>query len=148
VFLELVARSYLKFLGTAIMDDPFDPQWLYWTAPFGLLAHNAEPDPVFVYANKTAQTCFEYSWSEFTELPSRLSAEPDRRESRHDLLDKVARDNFVTGYRGLRIAKSGRRFWIEDVTIWNVVDDNGEYAGQAALFPRWAPFDANVTPVE
>jgi hypothetical protein len=41
----------------------------------------------------------------------------------------------VEGYRGLRVARSGRLFWIEDVRLWNVVDDTGERRGQAALLP-------------
>ncbi|MEV4320147.1 MEKHLA domain-containing protein [Actinocrispum sp. NPDC049592] len=139
MLIDLVARSYEKFAGKPFSKGPLDEQWLYWTAPFGLLVHNTDPDPLFVYANKTAQHCFEYTWSEFTELPSRLSAETELQSARQTLLAKVAADNFVTGYRGVRIAKSGRRFWIEDATIWNVVDDNGDHAGQAALFPHWSP---------
>ncbi|ABW14794.1 conserved hypothetical protein [Parafrankia sp. EAN1pec] len=42
------------------------------TAPFGLLAHDASTDPLFVYANKTAQQRFEYTWDEFVGMPSRL----------------------------------------------------------------------------
>jgi hypothetical protein len=48
---------------------------LYEDAPYAVLAHNTDPDPRFIYANKTAQRCFEYSWSELTSMPSRLSAE-------------------------------------------------------------------------
>lgn len=40
----------------------------------------------------------------------------------------------MTGYRGLRIAKSGRHSWIENVTMWNLHHPNGGYAGQAAIF--------------
>ena len=46
-------------------------------------------------------------------LPSRLSAEAPEHAERQRLLDAVARDGFTGGYRGLRIAKGGRRFWIE-----------------------------------
>ncbi|MGV9383648.1 MEKHLA domain-containing protein [Nonomuraea sp. NPDC003707] len=74
--------------------------------------------------------------AEFVGLPSRLSAEPDRREDRRALLDAVRRDGFATGYRGQRIAKSGGRFWIEDVTMWNLVDGDGLLVGQAATFRR------------
>ncbi|MFD8646950.1 MEKHLA domain-containing protein [Streptomyces mirabilis] len=43
-------------------------------APFGLLAHDTSADPIFIYANSTAQRCFEYTWHEFVRLPFRLSA--------------------------------------------------------------------------
>ena len=39
-----------------------------------------------------------------------------------------------TGYRGLRIAKSGRRFRIEDGVVSQLINDNGVWRGQAATF--------------
>jgi hypothetical protein len=70
-------------------------------------------------------------------MPSRLSAASADQTDRDALL-RAAHDNgHVSGYRGLRIAKSGRRFWIENVTMWNLVDADGVHHGQAAVFPRW-----------
>ena len=54
-------------------------------------------------------------------------------------LQRVARIGFATGYRGVRIAKSGRRFWIEQGTLWNVLDHAGIRIGQAACFRATAP---------
>jgi hypothetical protein len=136
-FVRLLLDSYLRFVGTPLVERESAAAWLYEDAPFGLLAHDADPDPRFVYANRTAQGCFEYGWAEFAGLRSRLSAEPDRQTDRNRLLADVEANGFSTGYRGQRIAKSGRRFWIEDVTMWNLVDDTGLRVGQAALFPRW-----------
>lgn len=99
--------------------------WLYHEAPFAVLAHNTEADPRFIYANETAQSCFEYSWPEFTALRSRFSAEAPDRAERQRLLEAVARNGFVADYRGLRIAKSGRRFWIEAGAVWQLIDANG-----------------------
>jgi hypothetical protein len=53
------------------------------------------------------------------------------------LLDAVSRDGYVSGYRGVRIAKSGRRFWIEDGVVWQLIDAHGVYCGQAAMFAAW-----------
>ena len=39
--------------------------------------------------------------------------------------------------RDLRIARSGRRFVIEDGVIWNLVDRDGILHGQAAAFRTW-----------
>jgi MEKHLA domain-containing protein len=102
-----------------------------------VLAHNTDPDPLFIYANKAAQACFEFGWDEIVSLPSRLSAEPVDREDRQKLLDAVARHGFATGYSGLRIAKSGRRFFIEDGVVWQLIDDHGAVRGQAATFAKW-----------
>jgi len=137
-FARLMCDSFVRFVGRDLVRDPVAAaRWLYEEASFGLLAHDADDDPLFIYANRTAQKCFEYSWDEFVRLPSRLSARPDAQEDRDRLLADVRARNFAEGYRGLRIAKSGRRFWIEDVVMWNLIDRDGNRHGQAAIFPRW-----------
>lgn len=135
---RLLNDSYLRLLNEPLVPEGVDgADWLYWIAPFAVLAHGGGSDPVFMYANRTAQTCFEYSWDEFIQLPSRLSAEAAQRADRQRLLDAVARQGFVTGYRGVRVARSGRRFWIEDGTLWQLHDERGDYRGQAAMIPSW-----------
>jgi hypothetical protein len=136
-FFALLASSYSRVVGRPLVADGQDAAWLYNDAPFAVLAHNTAPDPVFVYANKTAQACFEYGRDEFVTLPSRLSAEAPNREERQRLLDAVARDGFISDYRGMRIARSGRRFWIEGGTVWQLIDETGTPRGQAALFTSW-----------
>ena len=105
--------------------------------PHCVLAHDTDSVPCFVYANRAAQACFEYDWDEIVGLPSHLSAEPGDRAERQRLLDAVDRNGFTTGYSGLRIAKSGRRFWILDGVLWQLVDKGGVIRGQAASFGRW-----------
>jgi hypothetical protein len=136
-FFTLLTSSYARAVGKPLVGPGQDAAWLYNEAPFALLAHNTEPDPRFVYANRTAQACFEYPWQDFITLPSRLSAEAPNREERQRLLDAVARNGFISDYRGLRIAKSGRRFWIEDGTVWELIDAAGQRHGQAAIFTSW-----------
>ncbi|KQX52137.1 MULTISPECIES: MEKHLA domain-containing protein [unclassified Ensifer] len=133
----LIVASFRKVIGKELVDHPFDGRWLYENAPFALLAHDRSDDPRFFYANKTAQACFGYSWQEFIGMPSRLSAEAPNREERQRLLDSVSTKGFIDSYRGLRIAKSGRRFWIENAIVWQLVRANGEHAGQAAMFHSW-----------
>ncbi|GAA3627443.1 MEKHLA domain-containing protein [Kineosporia mesophila] len=136
-FAELLASSYATLVGEPLVPEGVDAAgWLY-EAPFGLLAHDTSPDPLFVYANLTAQKLFEYSWGEFSGLPSRLSAGQDDRRTREELLEGVRTRGCASGYRGPRVAKSGRRFWIDDVTVWNLLQDDGTRVGQAAVIPRW-----------
>ena len=140
-FFELLSSSYSRLVGEALVPGAKSAGeaalWLYEEAPFCVLAHNTEPDPRFVYANKTAQACFEYSWEEVTSLRSRMSAEAPLQAERQRFLDTVARQGFVKDYRGLRVAKSGRRFWIEDGTVWQLINDQGILHGQAVIFRRW-----------
>ncbi len=134
-FFDLLTTSYQRLTGTSLVPPGCDAAWLYHEAPFAVLAHNTDPDPRFIYANKAAQACFEYSWDEFVALPSRLSAEAPERAERQRLLQAVARNGYLRGYRGMRIARSGRRFWIEEGVIWQLLDAAGNSHGQAATFP-------------
>jgi hypothetical protein len=136
-FFTLLTTSYARYVGVPLVEPGCNALWLYEKAPFALLAHNTEADPRFIYANKTAQSCFEYSWSEFIQLRSRFSAEAPNREERQRSLDAVATRGFVSGYSGLRIAKSGRRFRIRDGVIWQLTDEQGISHGQAAIFRSW-----------
>ncbi|MEB3233360.1 MAG: MEKHLA domain-containing protein [Leptolyngbyaceae bacterium] len=108
-----------------------------FAAPFVVLSHDATADPVFTYANQTAMALFEMTWDEITALPSRLSAEPPNRDERSRLLHKVTTQGYCTDYSGVRISKTGRRFMIKDVTVWNLVDSTGVYHGQAAAYNQW-----------
>jgi hypothetical protein len=145
VFYRLLSGSYARLVGTKLISDEIartgdaaaQARWLYWQAPFCVLAHDAGTDPVFVYANRSAQSCFEYDWDEITRLPSRLSAEAPNRAERQRLLDAVTRAGFICNYQGIRIAKSGRRFLIENATVWQLIDETGTLHGQAAIFRDW-----------
>jgi PAS domain S-box-containing protein len=135
-FAELLARSHLALIGRRFVPDEHRglaaAEWLY-EAPFGLLAHDTSPDPLFLYANRRAQRLFGYHLDEFIGLPSRLSAGQQDRRSREALMDQVHRHGYAQGYRGPRVTKDGRPFWIENVTIWNLVVPGGPPAGQAAI---------------
>lgn len=141
VFFRLLADSYKRLLAC---PPPFlegcdgdGPDWLYSRAPNCVLAHNTADDPLFLYANKAAQALFEYEWDEIVGMPSRLSAEAPNRAERQRLLDAVSRDGFATGYSGIRISKSGRRFRIENGVLWQLRDARGTLHGVAATFSNW-----------
>lgn len=125
------------------MSEPLVPRevpaadavaWLYREAALAVVAHDTQADPCFVYANVAAQRCFERPWGELVGMPSRLSAEAPERAERAAMLEQVARQGFIRDYRGLRVAASGRRFWIEGGLIWNVRRSDGSLWGQAACF--------------
>jgi PAS domain-containing protein len=136
-FFQLLANSYERLLkrplAPAGMSVEKATRWLYEEAPFGILAHDTAPDPVFVYGNRAAQRRFEYVWDEIVGLPSRLSADAPNREERQAFLARVERDGYVEGYRGIRVTKFGKRFWIEEATVWQLYDDEGVLRGQAAM---------------
>lgn len=138
--IELLRHSYERLTGKRF--GPGDRQGMEFAeaiyhAPYVVVSHGVEADPVFNYANLAAQRLFEYPWEKFCQLPSRLSAEPLNQSERQHFLDCVTRQGFMSGYQGIRIAKTGRRFWIKEVTVWNLTDDAGIYRGQAAIYSDW-----------
>ena len=106
-------------------------------APFAVLSHDAAPDPLLNYSNQAGLALFELTWDELLQTPSRLTAEPTHRDARARLLAAVSSQGYIDNYRGVRISKSGRRFMIEQATVWNLFDDSGAHYGQAATFGAW-----------
>ncbi len=106
-------------------------------APFVVVSHNLLADPVFCYANRTAQELWKMDWDAFMQLPSRLSAEPDARQERERLLQTATRQGYVDNYKGIRVTSDGKRFKIDGCILWNVMDNDGVKLGQAATFDRW-----------
>ncbi|MEU2426476.1 MEKHLA domain-containing protein [Streptomyces sp. NPDC007851] len=141
-FFTLLNGSHERLLERPLVPDvPSGAEaasWLYHDAPFAVLAQDAADDPVFIYANNAAQRLFAYSWEEFRGLPSRLSAPVADRSARDRLMAEAMGNGYVEGYRGLRESGAGRRFWIEDVTIWNLTETDGTVRGQAAIIRSWS----------
>ncbi len=137
----ILLRSFAHWTGRRLIDPSLpesEQARQLFLAPFAVVSHNTAPDPIFNYGNETALKLFELSWDEFTALPSRQSAEPLHQDERARLLAQVTHQGYVNNYRGIRIAKSGRRFLIEKGLVWNLLDENGAYYGQAATFSDWS----------
>jgi hypothetical protein len=136
----ILCASYTRLTGRELVNVQLTPQQQVEAldaAPFAVVSHGTQSDPIFNYANLTALTLFEMDWSAFTRLPSRLSAEPLERSERERLLARVTQDGFVDDYSGVRISASGRRFRIDGATVWNLHDEHGRFYGQAALLSQW-----------
>lgn len=138
---RVLAHSFARLLGRPLLPglptaDRALAQALY-DAPVVIVSHGIEPDPLFWFANRTAQRLWEVDWPTFTRMPSRLSAEADERATRESLLRRAQNHGYIDDYRGVRISASGRRFRIEDVILWNLTDERGQRIGQAATFAHW-----------
>ena len=139
--LALIAESYRRLTGRPLLDRPSPSPADLWTAPFVLLAHGTQADPIFFYGDRLALELFELTAEAFLLTPSRLSAEADDRGERERLLDQVRRRGYIDDYAGVRVSASGRRFRIEQATVWNLIDADGALHGQAARFERWTRLD-------
>jgi len=135
-----LARSLKHWTGRELLSGISDPVELaqqVYEAPFILVSHGLEADPVLNYGNRAALALWEMSWEELARTPSRLTAEAPNREERARLLATVAQRGFIDDYSGVRISKTGRRFRIARATVWNLVAEDGRPCGQAAMFDRW-----------
>jgi hypothetical protein len=135
-----VARSFRHWLGRELLPGVSEPKALaraLFDAPFVLVSHGTQADPILNYGNRAALALWEMSWEELTRTPSRLTAEPVAREERARLLAEVTQHGHIANYAGVRISKSGRRFRITQAIVWNLLDENGAHYGQSAMFDRW-----------
>lgn len=136
----ILARSYWYFTKRDLLPGLFNALGLsrnLFHAPFVLVSHGTEADPILNYGNQAALNLWEITWDELTRTPSRLTAEAPERDERARLLAEVTEHGFIDDYSGIRISKSGRRFRIAQATVWNLIAENGEPCGQAAKFDRW-----------
>jgi hypothetical protein len=134
-----LVHSHRLWTGRDLVPDA-DPAHLaerVWAAPFVVVSHGTEADPVLWYGNRTALGLWQMDWAEFTSTPSRFTAEAPEREERARLMAAVTARGFIDDYAGVRISRNGRRFRIHRATVWNVVDSEGRPAGQAATFAEW-----------
>lgn len=139
---QLLLNSYRTLLGKDLIartGNVEDEARRLFEHSAVVLSHGLEADPILNYGNRAALTLWEMTPVALTALPSRLTAEPGVRASREKALEDTRRQGFSTGYEGIRISATGKRFTIHDATIWNLVDASGRPAGQAATFARWTP---------
>lgn len=137
---ELLLDSYEQLTGRSLILGDFEMEQkarLLFEAPFFVASHDRGQDPVLTYGNETALELFELPWAEFTQTPSRYTAEAPERGERERLLRTVKEQGYIDDYSGIRISKSGKRFEIRNATVWNLLNPAGEPIGQAATFEAW-----------
>ncbi len=140
VHVTTLLESFYRLTGRHLENPDLDPRSrarAVYEADYALLSHGRQTDPLFNYANATALNLFELDWATLLQTPSRVSAEPARQEARERFMHEVQARGCVEHYSGVRISASGRRFTIEDATVWNVSDAHGTLLGQAACFASW-----------
>ena len=134
-YARLLAQSFARMTGTTLGNP--------WARTDPIVSHGVEADPIFRWANPAALALWEMDWETFTRLPSRQSAADtaDVQADRSRLLAEAREKGWVSGYRGIRVSATGRRFAINDTVLWTVRDADGVIHGQAALIRRVDPLD-------
>ena len=136
-----LVAGFRRWTGRELLVDlPRDPiaraRALY-DAPFVVVSHGTQADPLFWFANRTAQRLWEIDWATFIRMPSRQSVEAGEHDDRERLLARAKAHGYVDDYQGVRISASGRRFRIQNVVLWNLRNEHDQPAGQAATFADW-----------
>lgn len=137
---QLLFDSFRRWLGRELIErtgSPEEQAKALYHAPFVVVSHGMEADPILNYGNKIALDLWELDWKRFTKTPSRLTAEPVNQVERARMLAQARENGFIDDYKGVRISGTGKRFLVEQAIVWNVVGAEGEQIGQAATFSRW-----------
>jgi MEKHLA domain len=133
----LLVSSFDRLTGKTLLAQSQDIARELYEAPFAVVSHGTQADPIFRYANRIALELWQMTWEEFTTMPSRLSAEPMLQAERGLLLAEAGRQGYIDTYQGVRISKNRQRFFIQDTVLWNVEDLAGTRHGQACVIRKW-----------
>jgi hypothetical protein len=144
--LSIVEASYKHCFSESLFDVEYQDEALVekvWNAKFALVSHGAQEDPIFNFANQAALDLFDMDFDTFTRTPSRQSAENEKltQEERNALLKEVTEKGCIDNYSGVRISAKGRRFFVKNARVWNLIDSNGSHVGQAAILTEWELID-------
>lgn len=137
---QRLLHSFQHWTGKSLLTVTGSPETIaqaLFEAPFVVVSHGTQADPILNYGNLAALELWQLDWSTFTQTPSRQTAQPDAVPDREQFLARAKLHGFIDDYHGIRIAKNGQRFWIRNVVLWNVLDENNHFCGQAATFDRW-----------
>jgi MEKHLA domain len=138
---QRLMQSFQHWTGRALLpsvdSSPQDLAQALFQASFVIVSHGTQADPIFNYGNLQALALWELDWQTFTQMPSRRSAAPSELEDRAKLLIEAKQKGYISNYRGVRTSSTGRQFWIENVILWDVLDEQQQPCGQAAMFDQW-----------
>lgn len=134
----VLLNSYRHWTGRKLIEEqgknPEELAKALFEASFAVLSGGPQEDQILNYGNLKTMELWEMDWETLTRTPSRYTAEPMHRDERAAFLQRVRDHGYVDDYQGIRISSTGKRFRIEQATVWNLIDERGRFLGQAATF--------------
>lgn len=143
-WVQSLLTSYRHWMGRELIErvgSVTQQAQALFSAPFVVVSHGGQPDPLLNYGNRAALDLWEMTWEDLCRTPSRLTAERTDQIERARMLAEAEARGYIAEYRGVRISKTGRRFLVEQALVWNVLHADGKMVGQAATFSRWKRLD-------
>jgi hypothetical protein len=137
---QYLLDSYAHWMKHELIErtgTPLQQAERLFNSAFVVASHGAEDDPVLNYGNRVALDLWAMNWQQFTQTPSRLTAEPGKREERTHMLEQVRKQGYIADYSGIRISSTGQRFLADPILIWNIREPDGTVIGQGATFSAW-----------
>lgn len=137
---QYLLDSYAHWVRQELIDRsgvPLEQAERLFNSTLVVASHGVEDDPILNYGNQTALDLWAMDWQQFTQTPSRLTAEPAKREERAHMLEQVKTQGYISDYSGIRISSTGRRFQVDKIVIWNIHKPDGTAIGQGAMFSAW-----------
>ncbi len=137
---QILSGNFNQLLDKDLVAPANTPEQLAQTlfnAPFVVVSHGTQADPILNYGNQMALQLWSINWDELVTTPSRLTAEAVNQSVRAQMLEQAAKQGYIDNYQGIRISRTGQRFLIEQAIIWNLTDEFGKKCGQAATFSDW-----------
>lgn len=130
-------NQYINLQLDVENKNPLQQSRALFFAPFVVVSHSQEEDPILNYGNQIALDLWQMDWDKFTQTPSRLTAEAPLQAAREKMLKQVSQYGYIDDYQGVRISSTGKKFWIEQALVCNLTDKQGKLCGQAATFDHW-----------
>ncbi len=140
---HLICTSYQRAFGRPLFacdsfeDDSRSFSQEVFAMQQPLLAHDKNNDPLLNYVNSSALLLWHRRWDEMVGMPSRISAPANQLKERRFLLNQASINTSFKTYGGIRVDSLGREFYIRNIYIWTVWDENEIPCGQAATFSSW-----------
>jgi MEKHLA domain len=138
---QIILNSYEKLLKKPLITrkniDEITQAKNLFSADFVVLSHNNNRNPIYNYGNKKALELWEIDWETLIKTPSKNTTESISQEEREALLKEANLKGYITNYGGVRVSSTGKRYYIKDIILWNLTDDNEQFCGQAATFSQW-----------
>ncbi len=100
---QCLLNSHRHWTGRELLvrsGDPAADAAALFDAPFILVSHGTEANPILNYGNRAALNLWAMTWEQLTRMPSRETAEPMHRDERETFMARVRRDGFLTGLHG------------------------------------------------